>query len=96
MADDIAHSPIMSYWKLLGILAILLVLTMITIGVSMIDLGQFNVWIALFIASVKCSLVVLFFMHLKFENRAIKLSFVATIFWVMIIIGFIFWDIAFR
>jgi len=50
----------------------------------------------LFIASVKCSLVVLFFMHLKFENRAIKLSFVATIFWVMIIIGFIFWDIAFR
>jgi cytochrome c oxidase subunit 4 len=87
---------IMPYKTILTILGILFVLTGITIGASMIDLGKLNVWVALIIASIKCSLVVLFFMHLKDENRVIKISFVVTLFTVAILIGFIFWDIAFR
>jgi len=87
---------IMPYKKIFGILSILFILTAITIGASMIDLGKLNIWIALFIASTKCSLVVLFFMHLKYENRVIKISFVMTLFTVAILIGFIFWDISFR
>ena len=86
----------MPYTTMLGILGILLVLTAVTIGISMVDLGKFNVWAALLIASTKCALVVLFFMHLKVESRAIKISFAATLFCVAILIGFIFWDIAFR
>lgn len=86
----------MPYSTMIGILGILLVLTAVTIGISMVDLGNFNVWAALLIASTKCSFVVLFFMHLKFENRAIKISFAATLFCVALVIGFIFWDIAFR
>jgi cytochrome c oxidase subunit 4 len=87
---------VMPYKTIIGILGILFILTAITIGVSMIDLGKLNVWIALIIASTKCSLVVLFFMHLKHESRVIKISFVVTLFTVAILIGFIFWDIAFR
>lgn len=87
---------IMPYKKIVGILGILFVLTAITISASMIDLGKLNIWIALFIASTKCSLVVLFFMHLKYESRVIKISFVVTLFTVAILIGFVFLDVAFR
>ena len=90
------HYHVLPYKTLAAILGMLLFLTAVTIGISMIDLGILNVWVALFIASAKCSLVVLFFMHLKYENRVIKLSFVVTLFCVAVLIGFIFWDIAFR
>ena len=86
----------LSYKTLTGILGLLLVLTAVTIGISTIDLGKLNIWAALLIAATKCSLVVLFFMHLKYENRVIKISFVVTLFCVALLIGFLFWDIAFR
>jgi cytochrome c oxidase subunit 4 len=74
----------------------LFVLTGITVGASYIDLGKFNVWVALGIASTKASLVLLIFMHLKFEGRALILSFLSTVFFLAIMIGFTFWDVAFR
>jgi cytochrome c oxidase subunit 4 len=46
----------------------LLVLTLITVGASYIDFGQGNVVIALAIATVKATLVALFFMHLAHDK----------------------------
>jgi cytochrome c oxidase subunit 4 len=46
----------------------LLVLTVITVGASYIDFGSGNVVIALFIATIKATLVALFFMHLRYEK----------------------------
>ncbi len=43
----------------------LMVLLLITYGASYLELGPFNVMVALFIAVTKASLVVLFFMHVK-------------------------------
>ncbi len=84
-------------YKTLGlILVALLVLTGITVGVSYLDLGVFNVPITLAIASAKATLVLLFFMHLKYEGRAIKFSFIGTICFLAIMISFTFWDVAFR
>jgi cytochrome c oxidase subunit 4 len=40
--------------------------------------------------------VLLIFMHLKFEGRALILSFLSTVFFLAIMIGFTFWDVAFR
>ncbi len=90
------NTHIVSYQKLTGILAVLLVLTGITVGASTVDLGKLNVWTALFIASIKSSFVVLFFMRIKSENQAVIISFVVTIFCLALLIGFIFFDIAFR
>ena len=87
---------ILSYGKLLAVLAALLVLTAVTVMVSTIDLGILNIWIALLIASFKASLVLLFFMHLKYESGFLKTGFVGTIGFLAILIGFLFWDIAFR
>lgn len=91
---DVQH--ILSFKALVGILILLLTLTFLTIGISMINLGQLNVWAALIIAAIKSSLVILFFMHMKFESTAVKVSFVSTICFVAILIGFIFWDIVYR
>jgi cytochrome c oxidase subunit 4 len=46
----------------------LLILTVITVGASYIDFGQGNVVIALAIATVKATLVALFFMHLAHDK----------------------------
>jgi cytochrome c oxidase subunit 4 len=49
-------------------LTALLILTVITVGASYIDFGQGNVVIALAIATVKATLVALFFMHLAHDK----------------------------
>ena len=87
---------ILSYAKLFGVLCILLSLTAVTIGVSRIDLGVLNIWIAILIASCKVSFVLLFFMHLRYESRLLQSTFIGTIGTLAILIGFVFWDISFR
>jgi cytochrome c oxidase subunit 4 len=90
------HEHVMSY-KLLGIVLFsLLVLTGVTVGVSYFDMGFFNVPIALMIASTKATVVLLFFMHLKYEGKLIAISFTSTVIVLCIMIGFTFWDVAFR
>ena len=95
MSDhEIQH--LMSYKTLALVLASLLVLTGVTILASYFDLGLLNVPVALTIASSKVTLVLLFFMHLKYEGKAIKYSFISTVVVLAIMIGFTFWDVAFR
>ncbi|HGY11210.1 MAG: caa(3)-type oxidase subunit 4 [Deltaproteobacteria bacterium] len=84
------------YKTLFNVLLVLLVLTGITVGASFVDLGSLNVWIALIIASIKASFVLLFFMHMKYEGRVLVFSFLGTIFFLGIMISFTFWDVAFR
>jgi cytochrome c oxidase subunit 4 len=59
---------VMPLHVLFGVLATLLVLTYVTVAVSWRDYGRFNLWVALGIAVVKASLVVMFFMHMKYEK----------------------------
>lgn len=86
----------MSYGKLAAVLITLLILTGVTVGVSYFDMGVYNVPIALGIACFKVSLVLLFFMHLKYESIAIKVSFLSTIGFLAIMISLTFLDIAYR
>ena len=51
------------------ILIALLVGTAATVGVSFVDLGIWNPVIALAIACTKATLVVLFFMHVKYSTK---------------------------
>jgi cytochrome c oxidase subunit 4 len=95
--DDPHEEPhVLSYQTLAIILGILLVLTVVTVGVSYLDLGFFNVPLALSIACTKVTFVLLFFMHLKYEGPLINISFIATVTFLAIMIGFTFWDVAFR
>jgi cytochrome c oxidase subunit 4 len=52
-----------------GILAALMFFTLLTVGVASIHLGPLNLAVAVVIASIKATLVVMFFMHLKYDNK---------------------------
>jgi cytochrome c oxidase subunit 4 len=67
--------------------AVLMCLTVTTAAVSYVDLGQLNIVVALLIATIKGSLVVLFFMHAKYLNvKTTALVIVAGFFWLTILL----------
>jgi cytochrome c oxidase subunit IV len=70
---DKEHQHIIPYNAYLRILAVLLLLTCITITVTVIDLSAWTVMIALLIACIKGFLVMTYFMHLKFESLLLKI-----------------------
>ena len=92
-AEEQHHVPYKVYFIVWGAL---LVLTAVTVGVSYVDMKNVTVLTAMLIASAKSMLVLLYFMHLKNESKLLKLSFVGTIFALAVLIGFLFWDVAFR
>jgi len=74
----------------------LLVLTAATIGAARLELGAWSMFANLFIASSKASLVLWFFMHLKYEGRLFKLLFLVPVATITLIIGLTFFDIGYR
>jgi cytochrome c oxidase subunit IV len=69
------------------IFCILLVFTALTVGASYIEMGVFNPIIALAIGVVKATLVVLFFMGVKYSTKLTKLTVGAGIFTFLVLIG---------
>jgi len=64
----------------------LMVLTILTVVVAFYDLGNLNVAVALTVAVIKATLVVLFFMHVKYASTITKLVVISSIVWL----GFLF------
>ncbi len=96
MEKEKMSTHIIEYQTLLMVLLALFGLTGITLGVSYLDFGAFNVWMALIIAATKGALVLLFFMHMRYEGKLLVWGFLGTIFFLGIMISFTFWDVAFR
>ncbi len=74
----------------------LIVLTFVTIKISYIHLEGWNVVIALTIAAIKASLVVLFFMHLRYEWNINTIVFLIAIGFLAIFISITMFDMAER
>ena len=74
------------------VFAALLTLTALTVGVTYIHMGRFNLVVALLIAVTKASLVVLFFMNVKNSSPLTKLFVVAGLFWMALLILLTFGD----
>jgi cytochrome c oxidase subunit IV len=68
------------------IFAGLLALTLLTVGVAFIDLGRLNAIIALTIAVGKATLVLLFFMHVRYSSHVIWAAVAAGVFWMGILL----------
>ena len=79
------------------ILGVLLIATALTVWASYVDLGEWHIapgltlfWnpvVALAIASTKMTLVVLFFMHIKYSRKLTKLTVASGFFVFMVLIG---------
>jgi cytochrome c oxidase subunit 4 len=71
----------------LAVFGALLLLTAVTVSVGYVDLGIFNTFIAMSIAVVKASLVVLFFMHLRYTHRLDATFLGAGVLWLLILLA---------
>ena len=78
------------------VFAILMVLTLATTAIGMIDLGRLNVVVALLIATIKAVLVVLFFMHIYWSNRLNKLAIASGVAWFGLLLWLTLSDFATR
>jgi cytochrome c oxidase subunit 4 len=86
-------SPLSTY---LTIFTALMVLSAITVGAAFVDLGSFNPVVALAIAGLKATLVILYFMHVKYSSRLTKLTVVLSMFFVAILFAETLMDYATR
>jgi cytochrome c oxidase subunit 4 len=74
----------------------LLILTGTTTYIATINLGPFNVLVALAIATVKMLLVALFFMHIRYSTRLTRLVTFSGLFWLAILICLTMMDVLTR
>ena len=71
----------------------LMVGTALTVWAGLQDFpGTLNVVIAMTIAVTKATLVVLYFMHLRYSSRLVWVIFVSALFWLVILFAFTFSD----
>lgn len=87
MAEHSEHSEhIVSPKIYLTIFLALIVGTSLTTWAAFQDFGRFNIVIALFIATAKATLVVLYFMHARYSPKRTQLVIVCAIFWLAIML----------
>ena len=78
------------------IFATLIALTGVTVAVSYVDLGPLNALVAMTIACVKATLVVMYFMHARYGSRLIWVALGAGVLWLAILIALTMGDYASR
>ena len=74
------------------VFATLLCLTLITVDVAFYNLGLLNLYVALSIAMTKATIIVLYFMHVKYSPRLIWVFAIAGLFWLIILFALTFGD----
>jgi cytochrome c oxidase subunit 4 len=93
MAHD---NHIVSYKTHALILVALIIMTAISVAVTQIHLGPLTVVVALLLATIKASLVLTIFMHLRFDNKFYALMVIGVMVLIGIVIFITFLDYLFR
>ncbi len=77
--------PSSLYWL---IFIILIIATGLTAWIATVDLGKFNTIVALTIATCKASLVVLIFMHLKYNGeKMVRVVLIFAVGWLILLLA---------
>jgi len=92
MSHDTHTAHIASTGLYVTIFAALMMLTALTVGVTYVDLGEANLIVAMCIAITKATLVVLFFMHLRWSSRLIQVTVITAIVFIGILASLTFAD----
>ena len=77
-------SPKSTYYAIFGAL---MILTAVTVGAAFVNLGSLNFPVAISIAISKATLVMLFFMHMKYSSRLTKMVVGMAFFFLAIMFG---------
>jgi cytochrome c oxidase subunit 4 len=81
--------PTRVYYTIFGVL---MLCTYLTVQIAFFDLGPFNIVAALVIAVFKATLVILFFMHVKYSTRLTWAVVIGGVFWLGILLVLTFSD----
>ncbi len=101
-ADDGAHSEeghkhhICSTATFLAVFVALLIFTAVTVGIAQFDFGSGNMLIAMAVASVKASLVMAIFMHLRWDTPINNIFFISSFLFLGLFFLFTFADLTAR
>ena len=71
----------------IGIFLSLMVLTAATVAAAYVNLGALNIVVALAIATLKATLVVLYFMHARYSPKRTHLVIICAVFWLAILLA---------
>ena len=93
---QMGHHHVSSSAMFLNVLLVLLFLTVLTVGASRVDFGPANMLIAMGIASVKASLVIAIFMHVKWDTAINKIVFLSSFLFLSLLFIFTLADHATR
>ena len=94
MSGHSKSSPLPTYF---AVFIALLIGTALTVYAATLDLGRYNAAVALTIASIKATLVALFFMHVKGASEKLtKLVVIAALFFLLLLLGLTMTDYATR
>ena len=96
MTTDNNKPHIVPYRVHLTVLAFLIIMTLISVGVTHIYLGAVTVTIALLLATIKSSLVLSYFMHLKFDQKFFALMVIGVFTLIAVVIIVTFLDYLYR
>ncbi len=86
--DYYVHAHITPARTYVLVLATLLFLTFLTVLAYNVHLGDWNLFVAVLIATIKASIVGTWFMHLKYEQRFNLIFFLGSLFFVIIFLGY--------
>ncbi len=86
------HPHILPLWVYLVVLALLLVLTAVTVAIAQVNLGPFNLVVAMLVATIKGSLVALFFMHLLYDKKLYLTIFLSALLFLGVFITLTMFD----
>ncbi len=67
------------------VFATLMCLTLVTVDVAFYNFGILNLWVALAIATFKATIVVMYFMHVKYSSKLTWVFAISGIFWLAIL-----------
>ena len=86
-SHDNAHHHILPLGTNIAVFFCLLCLTVVTVLLADFDFGVFNLAVAMSVATVKATLVAMFFMHLKYDNNINRFIFLVGILFLIVFWG---------
>ena len=96
VAHDDHDDHIVPYKVFIIVWAALVGLTLVTVGASHLDLKQMTMFTALLIATIKGSLVILYFMHMRWDRPVLAYFLIACLLTYAIFVALTFTDYSFR
>lgn len=94
MSEEKTH--IVPYKTQVIVLFVLLILTGITVAVTRLEFGALNTLIAMLIAGIKATIVLAWYMHLKYEKRLLPMLVAGVVILFLLVLFVTFFDYSYR